>query len=183
MVNANEEARRNDAAALARSGSIILRSVRRLGIALLSGVQQIIQLNMLTHRDLVARLTILVSRIERPITEEAFTFIDAIGRVAVMHLSSVSSWEAFDALLMVYFNGQRGFGRVARKRYALRDLRRKREIRRSIPWWSAMLPGSQVSMSIICSSVSKPDDGHLVSASCPSCFTMSAMAMDEETLW
>ncbi|KAK8052713.1 hypothetical protein PG996_012014 [Apiospora saccharicola] len=150
MVNANEEARRNDAAALRRSGNIVLQSIQALGDVLLNGVKQIIQLNMFIHRDLQVSLLKLESRIETPISVEAFTFEDAIGRVAVMHLSSVDSWEAFDALLMVHFNGRRGFGRVTRKRYALQDVRRKREIRRSVPWRSAMLPGSQVSMSIIC---------------------------------
>ncbi|KAK7992963.1 hypothetical protein PG988_001757 [Apiospora saccharicola] len=173
MVNANEEARRNDAAALRRSGNIVLQSIQALGDVLLNGVKQIIQLNMFIHRDLQVSLLKLESRIETPISVEAFTFEDAIGRVAVMHLSSVDSWEAFDALLMVHFNGRRGFGRVTRKRYALQDVRRKREIRRSVPWRSAMLPGSQVSMSIICNVgypyIIKPR-GIPTIESCPRCF-------------
>jgi hypothetical protein len=183
MVNANEEARRDDAAALARSGSIVLSSIQRLGVALLSGVKQIVQLNMFIHRDLLARLTIMESRIERPIPEETFTFEDAIGRSAPIPLGLVDSWDAFDALLMARFKGRQGFSRVARKRYALQDHRKRREIRHDISWRSAMLPGSQVSMSIICSSLLTSGDEPLRGSSCPNCSSISITTTNEGTRW
>ncbi|KAK8878773.1 hypothetical protein PGQ11_000067 [Apiospora arundinis] len=180
-LEANEESRNNDASTWAESGRIIVRSIQNLSDTLLRKVGQIAMMNMYFYQEMRDRLTTLESRIERPIPEEVFTFEDAIGRPSVMHLSSVNSWEAFDALLMVNFNGHKGSSRVARKRYTLQDHRRKRDIPHNIPWPSAMLPGSQVYMSIICSSSPGSEDGSAAGTSCPSCFSTSAVATHEGT--
>ncbi|KAK7975353.1 hypothetical protein PG989_013816 [Apiospora arundinis] len=183
MLEANEADRRNDATTWAEGLQVIARSVRSLSNTLLRKVGQVIWLNLFIYQDLRTRLLHLESRIERPIAEEIFTFEDAIGRRVPVSLRLVDSWETFDALLMARFKGLKGFGRVSRRRYALQDHRRQRALLHSIPWRSAMLPGSQVSMSIICSQLSGSEGEPSISTSCPSCFSMTTVATDEWSRW
>lgn len=183
MLEANEAGRRNDAITWSEGLQVIMCSVRSLSDTLLSKVGQVIWLNLVIYEDLRTRLLNLESRIERPIAEEVFTFEDAIGRRVPVSLMLVDSWETFDALLMSRFKGLRGFSRVSRKRYALQDYRRQRTLCHNIPWRSAMLPGSQVSMSIICSRLSGSESEPSVSTSCPSCFSMTTLATHEGSRW
>lgn len=181
MFQVNEEVRHNNNTTWAGAGRQIVRSIQTLGDTLLGKVGQIIRMNMLMYQDLCTRLANLDSSIQRPIAEEIFTFEDAIGRVVPVPLRLVDSWNAFDALLLVRFKGFQGFGRVARRRYVLQDHHRRRDIRRDIPWLSAMLPGSQISMSVICSRLLA--GGSSLRTTCPTCSSNSVVATSKGNQW
>lgn len=182
MINANEETRRMDATTLSENNQLILRSIHTLSNASRTGVEQVVRLSMFTYRDLQARLESLESHIAWPVSQETFILEDAFGRRRPFSLTLFTSWEMFDTILTELYRKQRGFNRVSRKRYVLRDHRRRREIDHDMPWQSAMLPGSQISMSIICSSQSEPKSGHPLQ-SCPNCSSTSTEETSEGTRW
>lgn len=179
MREVNEEARRNDATTWAENGQLILRGIQLLSGTVLSKLEQMMNLHMFIYR----RLTNLELRIERPIPEEFFIFEDALGRHSTITLNWIDSWDAFDSSLEARFKGQKGYSRVACKRYALKDHRRHRDIHHNTSWRSAMLPGSRISMSISCSSQQVSGNGSNSSACCPCCSSVSVLAPSEGTKW
>jgi hypothetical protein len=78
-----------------------------------------------------------------------FTLEDAIGRVTCIDMIFVSSWEALDAMLEGCFRAYPGHKKVANKEYAFQDQKTNMEIKRSIPWSGALIPGQYVTMGLI----------------------------------
>ncbi|KAK8018818.1 hypothetical protein PG991_008008 [Apiospora marii] len=179
----NEEARRHDAATWAERGRLIVRSVQNLSDTLLSKARRMTMMNILMHLYLCIRLTKLKTTVERAFSEEKVTLQDATSRVAPVRLRLGDGWDAFNALLVTRVKGDQGFRRVALRRYALQDCRRRRGNRYDISWQSFMLPGSQASMSIVRSSNLTSGDEPLHGASCPSCVSASTVTTSEGTRW
>jgi hypothetical protein len=78
-----------------------------------------------------------------------FTLEDAIGRITRVDMVFVSSWDAFDAMLEGCFREFPGHKMVARKQYVFQDQKTNREIKRSIPWSGALVPGQYINVGLI----------------------------------
>ena len=79
----------------------------------------------------------------------AFTLEDAIGRITPVDMVFVSSWDAFEAMLEGCFREFPGHKMVARKQYVFQDQKTNRDIKRSIPWSGALVPGQYINMGLI----------------------------------
>lgn len=102
------------------------------------------------HTDVAAIRALLTLRLERPVSEEFFTLIDAVGREAPVHLRFIDSWDAFQGVMSARFQNREGARRVARCRYRLRERSMSQDINMSSDWSRSFLPGQVVIMSILC---------------------------------
>jgi hypothetical protein len=78
-----------------------------------------------------------------------FTLEDAIGRITRVDMIFVSSWDAFHAMLEGCFREFPGHKMVARKQYVFQDQKTNTEIKRSIPWSGALVPGQYINMGLV----------------------------------
>lgn len=78
-----------------------------------------------------------------------YTLEDAIGRITRVDMVFISSWDAFDAMLEGCFREFPSHKIVARKQYVFQDQKTNREIKRSILWSGALVPGQYINMGLI----------------------------------
>ncbi|KAK6222550.1 vegetative cell wall protein gp1 [Colletotrichum tabaci] len=111
-------------------------------------------------------------RLERPVSEEFFLLEDATGKVFPIHLRTITSWEAFEYIIVDRFKGRKGAHRIQRKRYSLQERATRRAVDRSVDWDSAFLPYQKVDMSLMCREAQRATPTKS-SPTCPRCFTES----------
>ena len=81
--------------------------------------------------------------------QEPIVFEDAIGRLAPVHVQFVNSWEMFDSVLEMRFEGAPGLEKIKRKEYALQDQATRQDVDRKRKFDVSFLPGQRVHMSMI----------------------------------
>lgn len=89
--------------------------IQRLGSELKKFMCQIIIGNVAIYRQNLALQLAFTAKVDRPLEEAPFMLEDAIGRLAPVHLRFVTSWDAFDAVLSIRFQGKPGWNKVCRK--------------------------------------------------------------------
>lgn len=115
--------------------------------------------------------------LERTLIEEPFTLVDAIGRIAPVHLQFICSWEAFEAVLEHRFRDVPGERKVRLKEYTFQDCVTRRDVDRSKPWNRAFFPGQRIGMSLVFRG-----NGCDIS-SCPNCGSSAADKLDIGIQW
>lgn len=75
-------------------------------------------------------------------------FLDALDRLAPIHLEWINSHEAFFAVLKVRFK-QVGLQMIESGRFALQATKTKRDVDLNRPWDSCMYPGQAYDMSML----------------------------------
>ncbi|KAK2040333.1 hypothetical protein LZ31DRAFT_504516 [Colletotrichum somersetense] len=148
-----------------------LDSVSRLGMELNSSTFRLISM-VLTMSAQLSSIRTVIMRLERPISEEYFTFEDATGKLFPIHLRTVTSWEAFEYIIADKFKGRKGAHRTQRRRYSLQERASGRAVDRSLNWESAFLPYQKIDMSLMCREAEKTALTKS-SPSCPRCSTVS----------
>ena len=126
-----------------------LQWIKELGVELKKLIYRVIDGNLRNYRLLVQLDRQLATHIFRPLAEDPFIFEDAFGRISPVHLRFVNSWRAFEAVLLIRFENTLGSRKIQRKEYVLHDQSTNREIKRSMEWETAFLPGQRVNMSLI----------------------------------
>ncbi|KAI1378816.1 hypothetical protein F4677DRAFT_380686 [Hypoxylon crocopeplum] len=135
---------------------------------LLSGVvagNNAIYAEILCLRNCVATFT---SRVPRSISEEPFLFEDACGHVAPIHLTYITTWHAFQAVLESRFQDRPGLENIQRKEYSLQEEATGREIARSGDIRQDVLPGQKIVQDILFREDEKTT-GNSSSDTCPYC--------------
>lgn len=158
-----------------------LEFVSRLGMELKSTTSQLISMVLTISAELSSIRTIIM-RLERPISEEFFTFEDATGKTFPIHLRTITSWEAFEYIIADRFKGRKGAHRTQRKQYLLQERASSRAIDRSLNWETAFLPYQKVDMSLMCREADKTALTKS-SPSCPRCSTVSPGETGVEVQW
>ncbi|GKT58321.1 vegetative cell wall protein gp1 [Colletotrichum tofieldiae] len=155
--------------------------VARLGMELKSSTSHLMSMMLAVSGELSSIRTVIM-RLERPLNEEHFVFEDATGKVFPIHLRTITSWEAFEYVIVDRFKGKKGAHRTQRKRYSLQERASRREVDRSMDWESAFLPYQRVEMSLMCREAQNPA---LVRSSptCPRCLTVSPGETGVEVQW
>jgi hypothetical protein len=151
---------------------------RQLGTELKGYMRRIIAMNIATYHAVISIQSALPCRLERGLIEEPFILEDAIGRIAPVHLQFITSWDAFNAVLEIRFQGMQGFQKVKQKQYGLQDKASKRDIEQSRPWQRAFLPGQRIEMSFLFDTQENEDSIYAVT--CPGCRTPSTNPTDAE---
>jgi len=80
---------------------------------------QIVSTVLLISLELLSFRVLLMTLQRGPVDEYFFTVKDALGRTFPIHLSTITSWEAFAFVLSEKFRGLRGARRVQNRRYRL----------------------------------------------------------------
>lgn len=155
--------------------------VSSLGISLKHSTSRIISIVLLISSEL-SGIRRAITRLERPLSEEHFTFEDATGKVFPVHLRTITSWEAFEYIIVDRFKGKKGAHRTQRKQYSLQERATRRAINRSITWESAFLPYQKVEMSLMCREAQN-DTVARSSPTCPRCSTVSPGETGIEVQW
>ncbi|TIC95718.1 hypothetical protein CH35J_007903 [Colletotrichum higginsianum] len=145
--------------------------ISRLGIELKSSTAQLISMVLTVSAELSSIRTVIM-RLERPVSEEFFLLEDATGKVFPIHLRTITSWEAFEYIIVDRFKGRKGAHRIQRKRYSLQKRATRRAVDRSVDWDSAFLPYQKVDMSLMCREAQRATPTKS-SPTCPRCFTES----------
>lgn len=146
----------------------------QLGNDIKSKVTQVLTINAEIYKVIVATQ----KRIPPSLSyQQPVTFQDALGRISPVHLEFVNSWAAFDAIVTARFSDMPGQSKVAKREWVLQDHTTKRELKRSLPWESLILPGQRIEMSIIFNS---PHSG---STSCPGCGAKVEGSCASEMQW
>ena len=151
--------------------------IRKLGLELKRFLCMIAFGNMAIYREVVALRSALATQIPRSLSEEPFILEDALGRVSPVHLGFITSWEAFDAVLMVRFKDQYGFSKICRKEYMLHEDAAGTEINRVKDFQRAILPGQRLVMSIIFNEGAK-ENCYVKYIRCPRCRTVHSQDRD-----
>ena len=99
--------------------------------------------------------------------QEPLILTDALGRVALVHLELINTWEVLESVLAARFQNIPGERKVRDKEYALMDGGSLKDIERSSSFETSFFPGRRVDMSIVFK------QGHAVIALCPGCKTHS----------
>ena len=93
---------------------------------------------------------------------------DALGRHLPLHVQFINSWDAFDAILAIYFRERPGYKKVTDRDFILQDSHTHRDINRLHPFDRSVRSGQQLNMSILfrthTESTAVTGDG-----TCPSC--------------
>lgn len=145
-------------------------------------VSQIASMVLSVSRE-VASFRVLLTTLERPITDEYFTLEDALGRIYPIHLRTITSWDAFDFVLSEKFKGEKGAHRVRHGRYELLDYATRREIEQDANWGRTFLPRQKIAMSLFCkeSGISAPNATR--PTSCPRCMHPSSCGSSTQVQW
>lgn len=101
-----------------------------LAIDLKRYMTQIIAGNVAIYREVLAIRSSLTVQVSRSLCEDPFILEDAIGRIAPVHLRFIPSWEAFDAVMEIRFQGKQGLSKIRKKEYVLQENATKAEIGR-----------------------------------------------------
>ena len=129
-----------------------------------------------------------------PFQQEAVLLEDAVGYVLRIDLDTIRSWEVsiyhdsviglvsnrYQTLHMILydkFSKSPGHEMVKRRQYAVLDDLSGRELRRILPFGSAVRPGQKINMSMIFYSHKEAE------SFCPRCKTVTAANKDEEVEW
>lgn len=92
--------------------------------------------------------TILLSRADKTLFR-TFILEDALGLKTQHDLMCINSWDSFDAMIEIIFRDRPCHGIVAKKQYVLEDQETSREIKRSTPWSTALLPDQHIIMGLL----------------------------------
>ena len=163
--------------------------IKHLGCELRSLIQQVIRVSFRNYRLLVRIDKAVTAGICRPMTEEPIIFEDALGRIAPIHLRFISSWEAFDAILLIRFKNRAGFEMVKRKEYTLHEQSTNREIDQAADWDTSIIPGEKINMSLtfkIDSSQQRRASRkrrRSLDANCPYCYATSSQPAGSVVQW
>ncbi|KAE8449875.1 hypothetical protein EG329_007352 [Mollisiaceae sp. DMI_Dod_QoI] len=103
--------------------------------------------------------------------QEPITLEDALGRLLLIPLDIVVSWESFEGHLESFFRACPGSKKVQNREYAIEDGVTRTAFSRSQPWSLFSAPGRKVEMSMIFKGRSK--DSNKTSVVCPKCDTIS----------
>ncbi|CAJ2511261.1 Uu.00g068860.m01.CDS01 [Anthostomella pinea] len=143
-----------------------LDSIKTMGVKLTHYMMLIMHGNVRIYSQMLAWRTTQATGLARPPSEEFFVLIDAVGREAPVHLRLINSWEALNWVLLARFKDWKGAKRVAHGRYALQDHTMSRDIKRSMDFEAASLPGQTVAMSIECK---RNGTSEIRTSKCPKC--------------
>ncbi len=174
---------------LSRTGNQLAENKRRyewiqnLGSELKAFLQQIIYDHMAIYRELASLRTAFEARVVLPISEHPFIFEDACGRIAPIHLSYITSWASFYAVLQIKFAAHPDFNMILHEQYSLREYGTERFIDRSLDIRDAIFPGQKVIQSVVIPGSIEPyhQQGSL-KAPGPFC-TADSGAWNAETQW
>lgn len=156
--------------------------IQKLGSDLKRFMSNIIASNIVIYREVVT-LRIAFSRyVDRPLLEDPFILEDAIGRIAPVHLRFINSWDAFQAVMEIRFQGKQGFKKICRKEYNLQESPTGREVDLSEDFQDAFLPGQKITMSLIFKRESTEQPAQN-SAHCPRCHAVTEKSPDNDVLW
>jgi hypothetical protein len=161
------------------SNTLRLDWLRQLGSELKGLMRRTVALNVATYHAIISIQAALPSRLERALIEEPFILEDPIGRIAPVHLQFVTCWDAFHAVMEHRFLNLQGFKKIQQRKYGLQDRASKREIKQTLPWERAFLPGQRVEMAIDFR-IDKAKDSNGASMACPGCHTLSDHAGDTD---
>jgi hypothetical protein len=108
--------------------------------------------------------------------QEPVTFIDALGRVAPLHLELVNSWLVLEKILDGRFDNLPGQHKIARKEYVFQDQNLDTDIDFLVPFEHAFRPGRKVNMSM----VFRQDTS---GSYCPGCKLESSAGLQVQVKW
>jgi len=138
--------------------------LRQLGTELIGMVCRIFEMSGTTLSAVQRIEEKLQSRADMALSR-TLTLEDPLGRVTLVDMVYVSSWNAFDSVLEICFRDLPGHKKVAKKEYILQDRQTNRELQRSIPWSGAFMPGQHIIMGLIFREPRKEN----TKPSCPAC--------------
>lgn len=104
-------------------------------------------------------------------------FLDALGRLAPIHLDWINSYEAFLAVLKVRFK-HHGLHLIEEKCFVLQATRTKRDVNFNLPWDCCLIPGQEYDMSMIFQ-----HPGAATEAICVSCHHACAGQAGNDVTW
>lgn len=151
--------------------------VQQLGRELKTFMRNIFLTNIAIYNAVIDIRGRLPGHLEKCLYQEPFILEDSIGRIAPVHMQFISSWNAFDAVLELRFEGIPGYEMVRQKRYVIQESATKKEITRSQIWEASFLPGQKVVMSMLF------DADTISKTSCPRCQAPSEEPKDVEVQW
>lgn len=103
--------------------------------------------------------------------------LDALDRLAPVHLEWINSFKAFLAVLKVRFE-HNGLQMIKDGRFVLQATKTKRDVDLSRPWDSCLLPGQAYDMSML---FQDPDS--IASVTCISCHDKCSGKAGEDITW
>ena len=157
--------------------SLKLDWLQRIGQDVRAFMRKVFYTNIAIYKAVLDIRSLLPSHLERSLYQEPFIFEDGIGRLAPVHLQFITSWEAFDSVIELRFQGLQGYRMVQQRRYVMQDGATHREIDRSRPWEASFLPGQKVVMSMLF------NDAESNTVSCPRCQTSSEGSLNSDIQW
>lgn len=166
-------------------GSWILERVewvKNLGTELEQFLNRIIAGNFAIYREIVALRSAFTTRADRSLCEDPFILEDAIGRVALVHLRFINSWQAFDTVMEIRFTGKQGLPKIQRREYILEENATGLKIDRSMDFSDCFLPEQKIVMSLVFRKESAFPVAPLVTP-CPRCQAPPANLVDSNILW
>lgn len=121
----------------------------KLMISVKDMVSRGLTVNLATHRAVMSmpESTNNINCLDRPLIQEPFILEDALGGIAPVHLQSITSWQALEAIMLVRFDGLPGREKIARRRFVLQEQATKKEIPFEQPWETAFRPANIYSQS------------------------------------
>jgi hypothetical protein len=141
-----------------------LQWICNLSTGLKTMMANILFINIATYRSVLSLQSRLPDQAERSMAlfQQPIIFEDAIGRLAPVHVQFVNSWEMFDSVLEMRFEGAPGLEKIKRKEYALQDQATRQDVNRKRKFDVSFLPGQKVHMSMIFQAINND-------AGCPRC--------------
>lgn len=163
----------------------------QLGSNLRIAVSMILLMNIATYKAVLLLQTALPSQLERVLFDDLFVLEDAIGRLILVHLRFVDSWQAFEAVLESRFRGIPGHDKIRRGEYVLQDRATGVEVSRKRHWDGAFVPKQTVDMSMVFESrtshIDSLDTSHeqviFDQSTCPGCKRIIAGPTDVDAVW
>ncbi len=108
--------------------------------------------------------------------QQPVSFLDACGRLSLVHLEFITSAEAFLAVLKIRFQDA-GLRKIEKGQFALEETRSKRRIDLRRPWHTCFLPGQKIDMSMIFSRLES------AKVTCPGCQHEATSQTTEDVEW
>ena len=105
-------------------------------------------------------------------------FLDALNRVAPIHLDWIDSWDAFLAVLEVRFKSL-GHSKVKRREFTLQETTTRRAIILSRPIGMCLTPGQHLAMSMVFRDLTGGESTNM----CPHCHEPCDGAATEDIEW
>jgi hypothetical protein len=149
-----------------------------LGSDLRQYMGNVFTINVATFRMVSELRTALPSHLERTLIQEPFLLEDALGRISPVHSQFINSWEAFDAVIQIRFQNQQGYSKILKKEFILQERETRRDISRTEPWESTILPGQKIDMSMVFTHTHNPYQMY-----CPACLHVCEKFSKAGTQW